>query len=373
MHPLAILSLASLPALCVSTQVYLHPPPRSPVQSASPALLAHHLGLEAYESLPLGASTGEIVLGGARTFVGEGQRDALLVSVDSRRPDDVIPQAFQPSILSANINSPSSLLEYYSQLSRQVYSSVVTRASTKSSQYPPSRLLDIFALSSESSTSASKALENFLTSLNNLVAFVEESPGEGVAERFGAFEVTGLKDIEEAWGQESEQYMTATAAVKATLQSAAAKGLSIAVISPSHLSARQLPQPPQSPLPPVKKIPDTAPVFSTSTCFSTADACRNATASCSSRGDCVAATRAGRTCFVCECGKAPFEEGGKNISWAGSMCQKKDISQEFTLILGTVIFLILVSVGSIALLYTVGDQELPGTLTSGAGGASKHE
>jgi hypothetical protein len=94
MLPPAILSLALLPALCVSTQVYLHPPPRSPVLSASPALLAHHLGLEAYESLPLEASTGEIVLGGARTFVGEGQRDALLVSVDSRQPDGMLTVIF---------------------------------------------------------------------------------------------------------------------------------------------------------------------------------------------------------------------------------------------------------------------------------------
>lgn len=105
-----------------------------------------------------------------------------------------------------------------------------------------------------------------------------------------------------------------------------ANELSFAVIFPSRLSTRQLAQPPQSPFP-SPKTPDTAPVFSTSTCFTSADACRNATATCSSRGDCVSVTRAGRTCFVCQCGKAPLEEGGKNISWAGSMCQKKDISQ----------------------------------------------
>jgi hypothetical protein len=128
-------------------------------------------------------------------------------------------QDFQPSlILLTNINSPSSLVAYYSQLARKVYRSVVG-ASTESSQYHTSRLLDIFTLSPESSTSWSTALENFLTSLNDLVAFVDESPGNGAAERFGAFEVTGLKEIEETWGQESEQYLAATSALKATLQS----------------------------------------------------------------------------------------------------------------------------------------------------------
>ena len=47
--------------------------------------------------------------------------------------------------------------------------------------------------------------------------------------------------------------------------------------------------------------------------------------------------------------------------------------REFTLIVGTVVFLILVSVGSISLLYTIGSQELPGTLTGGLGGPLKRE
>jgi hypothetical protein len=84
----ATLSLAFLPALCVSSgssEVYLYPTP-SPVQSVSLALLAHHFGLEAYESPPLEASTGQIALGGPRKFVGDGQRDALLLSIDASHP-----------------------------------------------------------------------------------------------------------------------------------------------------------------------------------------------------------------------------------------------------------------------------------------------
>lgn len=50
------------------------------------------------------------------------------------------------------------------------------------------------------------------------------------------------------------------------------------------------------------------------------------------------------------------------------------VYREFTLIVGTVLFLILISVGSISLLYTIGNNELPGVLTGGvAGGSFKHE
>ena len=50
------------------------------------------------------------------------------------------------------------------------------------------------------------------------------------------------------------------------------------------------------------------------------------------------------------------------------------VYREFTLIVGTVLFLILISLGSISLLYTIGNNELPGVLTGGvAGGSLKHE
>lgn len=58
-----------------------------------------------------------------------------------------------------------------------------------------------------------------MESLKNVVAFVEESQPSGNADRFGAFELNGLKDIEEEWGQESEQYLTAAATLKAIIQS----------------------------------------------------------------------------------------------------------------------------------------------------------
>lgn len=107
-----ILSLVLLPTICSASsaaQVYLHPHSASTDQAIAPhALLAHHLGLEAFESLPTGWS-GEIEMGGPHAFVGEGLGDAMLVLVDPGRPGgrspprkrqstDILPQMWCPSL-----------------------------------------------------------------------------------------------------------------------------------------------------------------------------------------------------------------------------------------------------------------------------------
>ena len=135
-------------------------------------------------------------------------------------PDqDVLPQFPHPlSVLSSSIESPSSLFQRYSFLARKTYHSV-TDTTTKFLRDRSPGFLDIFDLSSVSSTSKSEPLEKFLTSLNNAISFVEKSQGESIPGRFGAFEVIGLEDIEREWGRESEQYLTAAAALNAIIQS----------------------------------------------------------------------------------------------------------------------------------------------------------
>lgn len=232
----AILTLASLPALCVSVgsaEVFLYPTVPSPVHAGSLGTLAHHLGLEAFESLE--TLDGQTALGGARKFVADGQKDALLLSVDTNHPDrmsiiisvvpasnckvDVTPQALQPSfLLPLSIDSTSSLLQQYSHLASKTYHSVADAASEPSS-HRSHRFLDIFSLTSVDSPSKSDAVEKYMTSINRVVSFVEESQQSENADRFGAFEVVGLKDIEAEWGQDSEQYLTAAATLKAAIQS----------------------------------------------------------------------------------------------------------------------------------------------------------
>ncbi|KAF8517195.1 hypothetical protein BU17DRAFT_92126 [Hysterangium stoloniferum] len=148
--------------------------------------------------------------------------------------------------------------------------------------------------------------------------------------------------------------------------------LSLTLLLPSSLSVRQpKAQPPQSPLP--LPPPPSAPIFSTLTCYTSASACENSTSSCSSRGTCIGVTRAGKTCFVCECGTRPVREGGTNISWAGARCEKIDVSVPFALLLSTVLLLILIIGGSISLLYSLGGIELPGVLMSNGNGLGKRD
>lgn len=113
-------------------------------------------------------------------------------------------------------------MERYTRLAHAVYPSV-SDASSHSTQ-PSLRFLDIFSLSASSSPK-SEALELFMGSLSPLVAFVEEGHdgnagnAGNAGERYGSFEVKGLRDIEREWGHDSELYRTASATLKATLQS----------------------------------------------------------------------------------------------------------------------------------------------------------
>lgn len=52
----------------------------------------------------------------------------------------------------------------------------------------------------------------------------------------------------------------------------------------------------------------------------------------------------------------------KTERWAGQSCERKDVSGPFVLLTGTVIAMILLVVGSVTLLYSVGDQALPSIL-----------
>lgn len=114
-------------------------------------------------------------------------------------------------------------------------------------------------------------------------------------------------------------------------------------------------------------------------CYTSLDSCMSATNSCSGHGDCYKKTNGTDTtaaCFACQC-KVQHEtktsKGGKTYRttthWGGGACQKEDVSVPFWLISGfTVIMVTLISWG-IGLLYSVGEEKLPGVI--GAGVSSK--
>ena len=167
----------------------------------------------------------------------------------------------------------------------------------------------------------SPATETFVSELSALVAFVESD--DLSLDRFGAFRITGLRTIVDAYGRESEQYTAAAAYLTAALRSALTKPhLNMVILAfpdgPAGIERRQ----DQSPLPSPVPIP---PVDSDALCFTTEEACSNSTDSCSGHGACVEVNKAGRTCYTCSC-EATKDSNGRTQYWAGSKCEREDVS-----------------------------------------------
>jgi hypothetical protein len=219
---------------------------------------------------------------------------------------------------------------------------------------------------------ASPPTETFISELSALIAFLESDDLSW--DRFGAFHITGLRTIADTYGRESEQYTMAAESLTAALRSALSKTPHFNVViftypetraGGSGVERRQ----DQSPLPSPVPLP---PVGSDALCFTSEEVCSNSTDACSGHGACVKANKAGRTCFTCAC-EATKDSAGRTQYWAGRKCERKDVSGPFVLITGTVITLILIVVGSIALLFGVGNQPLPSVLTGSVPGVSVKE
>jgi hypothetical protein len=209
----------------------------------------------------------------------------------------------------------SSIISTYLHRASHSYSSLYSALSCPPSVTP--RLLDIF---SSPSTSA----KTFLSELSTLSTFLDDP----TSSKFAALELHGLSQIASAQGPDSEEYRTAAAAFRAFLSAATSQpsNINLAILTYSPFTSNRQPskrQPPQSPLPP--SLPPQEPIGSVSTCHLSSDSCTNATNSCTGRGECVQATKAGRTCWICACGQT-LSESGKTETWVGEMCERKDIS-----------------------------------------------
>ncbi|KAJ7049923.1 hypothetical protein C8F01DRAFT_1378051 [Mycena amicta] len=336
---LAALVLSILPA-ARAVDIYLSPPPRLPHTLSADdatAVLSHHLGLEAFDALP----GGDWVLDGIFDVPASGQKEqsVLLLTMDEvdvnemRLPDSLRHVA---SLDSPPVSSLDSVISTYLHRAAHVYTAIF------------------------SPQSQSQSLSSFLSSTSADEPF------------FAAQELTALRSLRTTHGVSSPEYTTALADTRALIQAAIAQDVKIALLTFSSspvIAKRQQPQPSQAPFP---APPPQQPIGSIGTCHLTLDACTNATSSCSGRGECLGASKAGRTCFVCACGKTTTTTttGGKTRTstdgWAGERCERKDVSGPFVLLAGTTIVLILVIAMSVGLLYGVGNIELPSVLLGGA-------
>ncbi|KAK3937508.1 hypothetical protein QBC46DRAFT_294157 [Diplogelasinospora grovesii] len=109
-------------------------------------------------------------------------------------------------------------------------------------------------------------------------------------------------------------------------------------------------------------------------CFNTFNSCMTQTGNCSGHGEC--ANKYGKNatshCFSCVCmatvvrrGDEPGSRGRKTVHWGGSMCQKEDVSVPFWLITGFTIAIVGAVSFSIGLLFSVGEEKLPGVIGAG--------
>jgi len=341
--------------LAQAVQVYLSPPVTL-AKKLSPKYagfaLSRHLGLDFFETAGDVPNLFDDV--NDQTFVARGSSNALLLSMNEVGANDILPPNLKPSFALDSrmaVSSLSSLISTFLHRAPHAYSHIFSEASYPKNGVP--RILDIFSV-------PSPATESFLSEMSTLLSFLE--PGNIPSDKFGAFELKGLDAIAESFGRSSEQYKSASQALRAFLQSALANNnIHIALLTYSTSTGMNKRAPQQSPLPAPQ-----LPISSVSTCHLDAEICSNSTNSCSGRGQCVEATKAGRTCFVCACLSTKSDDG-KTQDWAGEACERKDISGPFVLIAGTVIGLLIIIVGSVSLLYGVGDEQLPSILTGGVG------
>ncbi|KAI1374253.1 hypothetical protein F4677DRAFT_426584 [Hypoxylon crocopeplum] len=107
-------------------------------------------------------------------------------------------------------------------------------------------------------------------------------------------------------------------------------------------------------------------------CFTSHNACVSATGSCSGHGQCVDKWASigsdDNSCFYCRCmlTNETDADGRTGVyHWGGSACHKRDISTPFWLFAGVTITLVATVAFSIGLLFSVGEEKLPGVIGAG--------
>lgn len=106
-------------------------------------------------------------------------------------------------------------------------------------------------------------------------------------------------------------------------------------------------------------------------CFESRNACASATDSCSGHGQCVnrwGGSNTEKTCFFCHCMTTNETDASGRVGvyhWGGGACHKRDVSTPFWLFVGVSIALVATVAFAIGLLFSVGEEKLPGVIGAG--------
>ncbi|KAJ3494721.1 hypothetical protein NLG97_g3893 [Lecanicillium saksenae] len=106
-------------------------------------------------------------------------------------------------------------------------------------------------------------------------------------------------------------------------------------------------------------------------CFGSEESCITGTGNCSSHGACVNKygavpdnAKEGDVCFVCQC-IPTHNDKNSATHWGGATCAKQDVSVPFWLFFGFTIVIVGVVWMAISLLFSVGEEKLPGVIGAG--------
>ncbi|CAG8918040.1 unnamed protein product [Penicillium salamii] len=108
-------------------------------------------------------------------------------------------------------------------------------------------------------------------------------------------------------------------------------------------------------------------------CHSSNSSCTEATRNCSGHGSCYLKFGSGvegttGNCYACKCQQTTVKNSDgttRSVQWGGSACQKKDISSPFFLIASVTLLVILLVGSAIGMLFSMGAQKLPSTISAG--------
>ncbi|KDN38729.1 hypothetical protein RSAG8_09279, partial [Rhizoctonia solani AG-8 WAC10335] len=348
-------------------------------------VLANHLGLDTYESLEdYGESKQwkKMLKSGMDSLFDEPPKNTMMFVLYTDRPQDLASMPtfdYFPEQPSFYINSTlsrrdiSALLTNYDAHARQDFATAPSGLDWQSDSEFASKFEDDDIIETFKVPGKSAAL--FLDEIMSIQYFRHGSWARSTeVPKFATFEITALDLLAEEYGRDSEQYRKAVDVIEWLSILGWHEGeIYSLIVTPktepadhSYHQSRNLVAPIERRAP----APGSMPIYS---CFKSAETCANTTSACSGRGSCIPVSRAGRTCYTCKCEPSRSQDGMTTTHWAGQQCERKDVSSAFVLLVGTVFGVLVVAFGSISLLYSVGDEKLPGTLTGGAVHGAKHD
>ncbi|WWC94193.1 hypothetical protein V866_001033 [Kwoniella sp. B9012] len=342
-------------------QIYLYPTPSTQNQDPSlsvptlsadqaKAVLSHHLGepLNDFDEIPndeglwshlMSLWDGPSATGGkARVVVIDGGVDA----------QDVLPTTLsqQPSFYLKDDLTTSNLLSPYIEQAKTLLDNILNELPDVVKGFK-----DVFEMAGTKAASILGHELSCLTALADSIPWINKNHGSYPWE---AITISGLKDVRKG----DEVWENGRLGVKAGLESMTQPTSPplLLIIRPSssstHLTSRSVPITLQSR---AKNSTDLA-----EACYTSNETCSEST-SCNGRGICALKGKSDKgECWGCKC----------RDGYAGVECQKDDYSIPFIILIFSTVLLVVVAVGSIGLLYTVGETKLPSTLTLAVGGGA---